>query len=129
MSKPLRNIFITALLMLTAACSDHQAVNAHKAIIGEWKGKYGEAAVFIFHADETATLFMDGRRLEIDQWRLDKSQDPMHLDLEGRVGGRVTTLVGITGFIDKNTLNIKIGFNGQRPKGFFGRDRIILERQ
>lgn len=129
MSKPLRNIFITALLMLTAACSDQQTVNVHKAIIGEWKGKYGEAAVFTFHADNTATLFMEGRKLDIDHWRLDESQDPMHLDLEGRIGGRVTTLVGITGFIDNDTLNIKIGFNGQRPKGFFGRDRIVLERQ
>ena len=129
MSKPLRNIFITALLMLTAACSNELADNPHKAIVGEWKGKYGEAAVFIFHADNTATLFMEGRKLDIDHWRLDESQDPIHLDLKGRIGGRVTTLVGITGFIDKNTLNIKIGFNGQRPKGFFGRDRIVLERQ
>ena len=72
---------------------------------------------------------MDGRILEIDQWRLDQTQDPMHLDLEGRVGGRTKSLVRITGFIDDNTLNIKIGINGQRPKGFFGRDRIILKRQ
>jgi hypothetical protein len=129
MSKLLLHIFITTLLILTAACSDELADNPHKAIIGEWKGKNGEPAVFVFHSDETATLFMDGRRLEIDQWRLDQTQDPMHLDLEGRVGGRTRTLVGITGFIDDNTLNIKIGFNGQRPKGFFGRDRIILERQ
>ena len=129
MSKLLLLIFITTLLILTAACSDQLADNPHKAIIGEWKGKHEEPAIFIFHSDKTATLFMEGRKLDIDQWRLDESYDPMHLDLEGRVGGRTRTLVGITGFLDDNTLNIKIGFNGQRPKGFFGRDRIILERQ
>lgn len=35
MSKLLLLIFITTLLILTAACSDELADNPHKAIIGE----------------------------------------------------------------------------------------------
>jgi hypothetical protein len=108
---------------------DTASLSPSEDLVGEWKDKYGQGTVFIFHSDKTATMIMGGEELIIDTWVLDKNHDPMHLELTKTVLGKSTTLIGIASFIHKNELNIKVGFNGQRPKGFFGKDRIILERQ
>ncbi|MDG0969593.1 MAG: hypothetical protein P8O06_07135 [Porticoccaceae bacterium] len=120
------------VILFTSGCdkkNDTASVSLSENLVGKWKDKYGQGTVFIFNSDKTATMIMGGEELIIDSWVLDENHDPMHLDLTKTAFGKSTTLIGIASFIHKNELNIKVGFNGQRPKGFFGKDRIILERQ
>jgi hypothetical protein len=131
-------LFALCLVLLVFSCSK----SPQDKIVGEWKGtdNTGETASLVFDEDGNAkmiqgNLVLDGQTLGGKvAWRLDASQDPIHLDLlVTPSSGESRTLPMIVRFITDSKIQLRYAEDMvSRPTGFLPSDnkyQIVLIKQ
>ena len=111
-------------------------------VLGEWSGKDsdGYAMSFVFKADGTV-LFIHGNTViggttnkGTATWRLDASQNPMHLDvIVTTTSGETSTLPMIVRFLTDRVIQIRISEDMEtRPTRFSDSDnpnQVVFRKQ
>jgi hypothetical protein len=123
-----KSLAVFILIVSSAVCSGLSY--AEMNIIGEWSGidSDGDSAIFVFGADKSAELEMEGiPRLSAKnltngsvEWSSNTDYDPVHLDIiimkGSQENGRIPM---ITQIIDDQTMKIQISRDMEtRPNGF-----------
>ena len=126
----LRQLLAILLVFALVSCAKRPA----QLLVGEWEGTdhKGETAALIFYADGTArflqgNLVMDGSSVGGKvTWRLNESQNPMHLDLIiTTTAGQPKILPLIIRFVTEQKIQIKMSADMQsRPIRFSEDDNI-----
>lgn len=127
---------------ITLACCSW-SFSEQEPLIGVWTGidSSGEIASLVFEADGSAS-YIEDEKIVFDPktigasliWKLDRTKDPMHLDLIGtKVSGETITFPMIVRFVDETKILVKMPTDlNARPVNFSESDdgnQMVLHKE
>ena len=137
----MKNLLV--LLLITTSFYSFKTLSLDKNdLIGKWKGDDTSEIGYLSFIDEQNAIFeiggqiYGGEAFEINGktynlvYTTNFSSTPAEIDfiLTDLETKEVKTLLGIVKFVDKNTINFALGFQGERPQNFKGGQSIVLNR-
>ena len=123
------------LLLMISVFTITQAQKKENSIVGKWKGTDSrtENGGIEFMSDGSAKIMMMGQALPVNEYKVNKSKDPIWITLLIKRNGQAMTLYGLMKFIDANTIKWEVFPMAQKQPSAFSENAadtsVILKRQ
>ena len=134
---------IILLLLVTFSIFSFNTINDASKIIGKWKGEDNlEIGYMIFQEDGFAYFEIQGQIFGGKEFNFGGDKGQMTFEINDTTNpitidfivtklstGEQNKLLAIAEFIDDNTMNFAIGFDGNRPTDFDNDKSILMHRE